>query len=208
MPIEQYLDVVLLLLVSIAAVNDLATRRIPNRLLLAGLAARSAAPACPPIPALRCWPRSAAWASGLAVFLPFYLVRGMAAGDVKMMAVVGAFTGPGEAFEIAVLTWCAGGVMALLLVLLRGRLRLVAGQCEAHAVLGAISPGSGATAPLAQPARLDAVWRGDRGRDAHGPGPSLRLRSLLAQRKRAGKAVARINPTRFGKHAVSRGFRC
>jgi prepilin peptidase CpaA len=61
---------------------------------------------------------------GLAIFLPFYLVRGMAAGDVKMMAVVGFFTGPAEAFQIVVLTWCAGGVMALLLILLRSRLRL------------------------------------------------------------------------------------
>ena len=38
MQIEQYRDTLLLLMVSIAAVNDLATRRIPNRLLLAGLA--------------------------------------------------------------------------------------------------------------------------------------------------------------------------
>jgi prepilin peptidase CpaA len=37
MQIEQYRDALLLLLVSIAAVNDLATRRIPNGLLLAGL---------------------------------------------------------------------------------------------------------------------------------------------------------------------------
>jgi prepilin peptidase CpaA len=59
------------------------------------------------------------------MFLPFYLLRGMAAGDVKLMAVIGAFTGPGDAFRIAVLSWCAGGVMALLLVLSRGRLRLV-----------------------------------------------------------------------------------
>jgi prepilin peptidase CpaA len=63
-------------------------------------------------------------ALGLGLFLPFYLVRGMAAGDVKMMAVVGFFTGPTAAFQIAVITWCAGGVMALLVVLLRSRLRL------------------------------------------------------------------------------------
>jgi prepilin peptidase CpaA len=60
---------------------------------------------------------------GLVVFLPFYLVRGMAAGDVKLMAVVGFFTGPAEAFQIAIFTWCAGGAMALLLILLRSRLR-------------------------------------------------------------------------------------
>jgi prepilin peptidase CpaA len=125
MPIEQYLDMILVLLVSIAAVNDLATRRIPNRLLLAGLACAlflrllSANPGSSLLAAL------AGMGVGLAVFLPFYLLRGMAAGDVKLMAVVGAFTGPNDAFAVAVVTWCAGGVMALLLVLLRGRLRLV-----------------------------------------------------------------------------------
>jgi prepilin peptidase CpaA len=125
MPIEQYLAVTLLLLVSIAAASDLATRRIPNRLLLAGLACvlvlrlLSADPGSSLLSAL------GGMGLGLAMFLPFYLLRGMAAGDVKMMAVVGAFTGPGDAFQIAVLSWCAGGVMALLLVLSRGRLRLV-----------------------------------------------------------------------------------
>ncbi|RZA29055.1 MAG: hypothetical protein EOP92_38065, partial [Lysobacteraceae bacterium] len=63
-------------------------------------------------------------AVGLLIFLPFYLVRGMAAGDVKMMATVGAFTGPAAALHIGVLAWCAGGVMALVLILFRGRLRL------------------------------------------------------------------------------------
>ena len=124
MQIEQYRDTLLLLMVSIAAVNDLATRRIPNRLLLAGLAGAlllhglSAEPGAALLSAL------GGMLLGLTIFLPFYLVHGMAAGDVKMMAVVGFFTGPTEAFQIAIFTWCAGGVMALLLILLRSRLRL------------------------------------------------------------------------------------
>jgi prepilin peptidase CpaA len=125
MPIEQYLEVVLLLLVSIAAINDLATRRIPNRLLLVGLASAlilhlvSAAPGVALLSAL------GGMGIGMAMFLPFYLVRGMAAGDVKLMAVIGFFSGPGETFSIAVLTWCLGGLMALFLIFLRrGRLRL------------------------------------------------------------------------------------
>lgn len=146
MPTEQYLQVALLLLVSIAAVNDIATRRIPNRLLLAALACAlllhliSADPVGALLSALE------GMATGLAVFLPFYVLRGMAAGDVKMMAVVGAFTGPGLAFEIAVLTWCVGGVMALVVVLVRGRMRLAIGNIG-RMLAGLMTPGVGMLAP-------------------------------------------------------------
>jgi len=68
-------------------------------------------------------------------------VRGMAAGDVKMMAVVGFFTGPTEAFQIAIFTWCAGGVMALALVLLRSRVRLALVNIG-HLLSGLIMPGT------------------------------------------------------------------
>lgn len=148
MPTEPYLQVALLLLVSVAAVNDVATRRIPNRLLLAGLAYAwllrliSADPGRFLLAALE------GMATGLTVFLPFYLLRGMAAGDVKLMAVVGAFTGPGMAFEIAVLTWCVGGVMALLLVLVRGRSGLVLDNLR-RLLLGGMA-GAGLAAPAQQ----------------------------------------------------------
>jgi prepilin peptidase CpaA len=122
---EQYLPVALLLLVCVAAVNDIATRRIPNRLLLAGLACAFLLHLGATNPGIGLLRAIEGMATGLAVFLPLYLLRGMAAGDVKMMAVVGAFAGPGATFEIAVLTWCAGGVMALLMVLLRRRSRVV-----------------------------------------------------------------------------------
>jgi prepilin peptidase CpaA len=123
MQIEQYRDTLLLLMVSIAAVNDLATRRIPNRLLLAGLAGALLLHGLSAEPGVALLSALGGMLLGLVIFLPFYLVHGMAAGDVKMMAVVGFFTGPTEAFQIAIFTWCAGGVMALLLILLRGRLR-------------------------------------------------------------------------------------
>lgn len=143
MPIEQYRDLVLLLLVSIAAINDLATRRIPNRLLLAGLAGGlvlhlvSAAPGAALLSAL------GGLCVGLVMFLPFYLARGMAAGDVKLMAVVGFYSGPGDTFAIAVLTWCVGGVMALFLILLRrDRLRLALANIG-NMVTGVMTPGMG-----------------------------------------------------------------
>lgn len=140
MPIEQYRDALLLLLVSIAAVNDLATRRIPNRLLLAGLGGAlvlylaSAERAALLLAAL------GGMLLGLAVFLPFYLIRGMAAGDVKMMAVVGFFTGPDAALQVAIITWCVGGVMALAVLLLRNRMKLAFTNLG-HLLFGFVMPG-------------------------------------------------------------------
>ena len=128
MAVAHYLDTLLLLLVTAAAVKDLESRRIPNRLLAAGMAGALVLHLLSPQPVagLLAWLGGAA--TGLAIFLPFYLVRGMAAGDVKMMAVVGAFAGPGDALRIAILAWCAGGVMALAVVLFKGRLRMVLGN--------------------------------------------------------------------------------
>lgn len=122
MLVAPYLDTLLLLMVAAGAVNDLASRRIPNRLLLAGIVGALGLHlvSSAPLAGLLAW--LGGMAIGLIVFLPFYLIRGMAAGDVKMMAAVGAFTGPLEALHIAILAWCVGGVMALLIVAVRGRL--------------------------------------------------------------------------------------
>lgn len=146
MPTEQYLQVALLLLVSAAAVNDIATRRIPNRLLSAGLACALLLHLVSENPGHSLLVSLEGMATGLAVFLPFYLLRGMAAGDVKMMAVVGAFVGPGAAFEIAVLTWCVGGAMALLVVVLRGRSGLALGNLR-RMLLGFMTNSTGLAAP-------------------------------------------------------------
>ena len=146
MQIEQYRDTLLLLMVSIAAVNDLATRRIPNRLLLAGLGGALLLHGLSAEPGVALLSALGGMLLGLAIFLPFYLVRGMAAGDVKMMGVVGFFTGPTEAFQIAIFTWCAGGVMALLLILLRGRLRQTFVNVG-HLLSGTVLPQSAGAMP-------------------------------------------------------------
>ena len=146
MPTEPYLQAGLLLLVSAAAINDLATRRIPNRLLLAGLGCAVLLRLLSPTPAASLLAGLGGLVLGLALFLPFYLLRGMAAGDVKLMAVVGAFAGYHEVFAIAVLAWCAGGAMALLVVLLRRRLGLALGNLMTM-VRAALTPGVPVPAP-------------------------------------------------------------
>jgi prepilin peptidase CpaA len=52
-------------------------------------------------------------AVGFAAFLPFYAVGGMGAGDVKLMAAVGSFLGPMDAFLAAAVSLLLGGVLAV-----------------------------------------------------------------------------------------------
>ncbi|MEN8712893.1 MAG: A24 family peptidase, partial [Arenicellales bacterium] len=47
------------------------------------------------------------------IMLPFYLLRGMGAGDVKLMAAVGAFIGPHQVLLAVGLTLGAGGIAGL-----------------------------------------------------------------------------------------------
>ncbi len=58
----------------------------------------------------------------LLVYLPLYLIRGMGAGDVKLMAAVGAIAGPRGWLGIFLVTAIVGGVVSLLYVLYRRRL--------------------------------------------------------------------------------------
>jgi prepilin peptidase CpaA len=59
------------------------------------------------------------WAVGLAVFLPFYLMGGMGAGDAKLMAMAGTFLGPLDALLAAGLGLGAGSLMGLAVLLYR-----------------------------------------------------------------------------------------
>jgi len=61
---------------------------------------------------------------GLAflVYFPLYLLRGMGAGDVKLMAAVGALMGPVNWFWIFVISNILGGVAAIVLLLMKGGL--------------------------------------------------------------------------------------
>ena len=120
-------DLLLLLFVALAAASDLARRKIPNRLVLAGIVVALG---------LHVWQADAdaaslwTWLGGMAtgffLFLPLYLLRGMAAGDVKLIAMAGAFTGPWAAVQIALATFVLGGLMALLLIGWQGQWRACA----------------------------------------------------------------------------------
>jgi prepilin peptidase CpaA len=58
----------------------------------------------------------------LLVYVPLYLVRGMGAGDVKLMAAVGAIVGPMNWLWIFLFTAILGGIVSLAYVVFRRRL--------------------------------------------------------------------------------------
>ncbi|MFL6708424.1 MAG: prepilin peptidase [Massilia sp.] len=116
-------QLLLMLMVVAAACTDLYSRRIPNKLLLACGLGAIVLHLAGPAPGEALLRALGGFGTGLAVFLPLYLMRGMAAGDVKLMAATGLFLPPGEVLWLAVLTVCAGGAMGVAVVIWQGRWR-------------------------------------------------------------------------------------
>jgi prepilin peptidase CpaA len=106
----------------VACVFDLRSQRIPNALTFgAAAAALLVAAVGGGMPALG-W-SLAGWLLGLALFLPIYALGGMGAGDVKLLAAIGAWLGPMDVFYAALYTGIAGGFLALGVAVWRGCLR-------------------------------------------------------------------------------------
>jgi prepilin peptidase CpaA len=112
----------LAVLVSVAGLSDLATRRIPNWITVPGAVLGIALQV-----AYGGWRGGAVALAGMAlgfgIFLLLYTVGGMGAGDVKLFAAAGTFLGPGNLVLVFVITGLIGGIAAVLLALARGRLR-------------------------------------------------------------------------------------
>ena len=109
-------------LLALACVTDLRTRRIPNVLTFS-----AAAGAVLFHLATGGW-QAAGWSIvglvlGASLFLPMFALRGMGAGDVKLLAAVGAWLGPGQVAIVALATSLVGGVMAVVVALAYGYLR-------------------------------------------------------------------------------------
>jgi len=59
---------------------------------------------------------------GLALLIGFYLLGGMGAGDVKLLAAVGSLLGPHGVFAAFLGTALAGGIYALIILATKGYL--------------------------------------------------------------------------------------
>jgi prepilin peptidase CpaA len=111
-----------LLLAIIAGWTDWRSRRIPNWLTVPGAAVGLA---------LNVFlnGRAGLFSSllgltlGLALLLPFVLVRSLGAGDWKLAGSLGTFTGPGLLMNMLLVSVFVAGAMALALVVYKGRVR-------------------------------------------------------------------------------------
>jgi len=118
---QVFVTVVALAIGLVACVTDVQSRRIPNvltfgaaaaALLVHGFVDGSAG--------LRT--SVGGWFLGTLLFLPFFALGGMGAGDVKLLAALGAWLGPRDTFWVAIYGSMAGGVMAVAIALGRGYL--------------------------------------------------------------------------------------
>ena len=116
------IQLLMAVLVLTAAIYDFITRRIPNWLtasgVLVGLGFNLLLYGAMGL-------RSAGLGLAIAfgVYFVFYLLRAMGAGDVKLMAALGALVGPAYWFSLFVLSSLLGAVFALILLLSKGQLR-------------------------------------------------------------------------------------
>jgi prepilin peptidase CpaA len=144
----------LLPLLVLAAAIDWKTLRIPNWLTVGGMVVglvvnAHAAPST--------WTGIATAAMGLAVglllLLPMWMLRILGAGDVKLMAMVGAFIGPWPALNAVLYVVVAGGIAAVLFAASRGVLGRLAMNLRYMVALlftpaaGAWRPGTSAEMP-------------------------------------------------------------
>src|SRR5207248_8911272 len=111
-----------LVLGALACWFDIRTRHIPNLLTFGGAAVALVYSLVASGPG-GLLTATLGWLAGAAVFLPFFVLGGMGAGDVKLAACLGAWLGPMTALYADLYAALAGGVLALALALATGYLR-------------------------------------------------------------------------------------
>lgn len=111
--------IAVVVVVAAASVCDLNSRRIPNAITLGAAAIAVAMHVLS-----NGWSglllAVSGWAAGFVLFAPLYAVRGIGAGDVKLLAAIGAWLGPVGALWTGLYGAVAGGLLALVVALARG----------------------------------------------------------------------------------------
>jgi prepilin peptidase CpaA len=110
---------------TVAGYTDWRSRRIPNWLtvpaLLLGIAANTL---------VRGWAGAEdsllGAGLGLALLLPFVIIRALGAGDWKLVGALGAFLGPRQLMLVLIVTILVNGVMALSMIVWKKRVKQTA----------------------------------------------------------------------------------
>lgn len=152
----------LAVLIVLVAAADLRARRIPNRLVGAGLVIALAWHAFAPVGsglfdrhdpgALGFGASAAGAAAAFAGFLVLHLARAMGAGDVKLMAMLGAVFGPGALPSLVLAVFAAGGLLVAARLFDRERRLAVAANLRTM-LAGRVAAFTGSSGPRFDPAR-------------------------------------------------------
>jgi prepilin peptidase CpaA len=133
---------VVAVLVVVAAWIDVRRQRIPNALAIGGAAAGCAIQATFPAGGGLAF-AVAGIAVGFLLLVPLYLLRTMGAGDVKLLAMAGAYLGAAGVVTAALLAFVAGGVLAIAVALrnralgrLLGNVRMMLGGSLVRTMAG------------------------------------------------------------------------
>jgi prepilin peptidase CpaA len=112
----------ILAIAAAACITDVTTRRIPN-VLTFGAAAGALIVRGSLFGTAGVVDAAAGWLIGFLILFPLFFVRGLGAGDVKLVAALGAWVGPVEAVWLALYASICGGVVGVGYALARGYLR-------------------------------------------------------------------------------------
>lgn len=104
-----------------ATIVDVRTRRIPNE-LTAAMAVTGLGLAATGMSGVSLLGSAIGLALGFALMLPGHVFGGTGAGDVKLMAAIGAIVGPATVVTAFFFTAIAGGVLAIAVAAQRRRL--------------------------------------------------------------------------------------
>lgn len=147
----------LVVLVGIAVWFDWKQRRIPNRLVFPSITFALLYQWLSPFD-LGIASASLGLAVGFAMLLPLYALRAMGAGDVKLMAVVGAFVGgPGAAFATVIYTLLCGGVLSVGHAIANGSLQRLIVNLKLMLFGAAVRLGAGTGVAIDAPASVGKV---------------------------------------------------
>jgi prepilin peptidase CpaA len=115
-------EITALVIGGVACATDLRSARIPNALTFGAVAAALLFHLLAPQGGGAMF-IGAGLLAGLLVFFPFFALGALGAGDVKLMAALGAWIGWAATVQVALYGAIAGGVLAVVVAMWRGYLR-------------------------------------------------------------------------------------